>query len=112
MDANPSSAIPPGGSGSWRAFINRPLLALALLALLALSLAYQRGMVADLSTPALELSGFYDLEGVRSGTPFRWTNGDARVWLGGVGQRPWHVTLTVASARPVDLDLPTLNLLA
>jgi hypothetical protein len=112
MAANDPPAAPSGDLVTWRAFINRPLLALALIALAALSLAYQRGLAANLSSPGIVLSGFYDLEGGGTATPYRWTDGDARVWLGGAGKRPWHVTLNLGSARPNDVELPALSVLA
>ena len=100
------------GMFALRAFINRPLLALMLLALVALSLAYQVPVTVDLSQPGVVLSGFYDLEGRTSPRPYRWTDGHAQVWLAGIGRQPFHLVLTLSSARPNDVDLPTTSVLA
>ena len=95
-----------------RVFINRPLLALMLLALVALSLSYQVPVTVDLSQPGVVLSGFYDLEGRTSPRPYRWTDGHAQVWLAGVGSQPFHLVLTLSSARPNAVDLPATSVLA
>ena len=90
---------------------NRPLVALILLAFVALTAAYQVPVTVDLSQPGLVLSGFHDLEGRSSPRPYRWTDGQARVWLAGIGGQPYHLVLTLSSARPTELDLPTTTVL-
>jgi hypothetical protein len=101
-----------GTVASLRDFVNRPLAALILLSMLALALAYQVPVVVDLSQPGLVVNGFYDLEGRSSPRPYRWTDGHAQVWLAGIGRQPYRLVLTLSSARPNNVDLPTLAVLA
>jgi hypothetical protein len=106
------SGSPINNSPPLATAINRPLLALMLLSLVALTLAYQVPIAVDLSQPGVVLGGFYDLEGRTSSRPYRWTDGHARVWLAGIGRQPYHLVLTLSSARPNDVDLPNLSVLA
>src|SRR6202022_1261078 len=61
------------GAGPQTGFVNRPLVALILLSMLALALAYQVPIVVDLSQQGLVMNGFYDLEGRSSPRPYHWT---------------------------------------
>ncbi len=113
MSANvPPSAAQHHPRARVRAFLNRPLVVLVLLSLGALALAYQLRFAADLSSPGVVLDGFYGLEGRSTGRPFQWTGDDAHVWLGGIGDTAYHLTITLSSARPNDVDLPDVRVLA
>ena len=92
--------------------INRSLVVLIAVAILALGLACQWPLSANLSSPGVVLAGVYDLEGRASGAPFRWTNGDAHISFLGIGRQSYRVTMTLSSARPADLELPAVTLLA
>ena len=97
---------------TWSELINRSLIVLIAVAILALGLAFQWPLFANLSSPGVVLTGVYDLEGRTSAAPFRWTNGDAHISFLGVGSQSYRVTLTLSSARPAGLELPTVSLLA
>jgi hypothetical protein len=110
---DPATRIARAGAvTSLRAFLNRPLAALILLSMVTLALAYQVPVVVDLSQPGIVLTGFYDLEGRSSPRPYHWTDGHARVWLAGMGRQPFRVVLTLSSARPNSVALPTVTVLA
>ncbi len=87
------------------------LFVLSLVALIALTLAYQAPFAYDLTTRGLTLSGFHALEG--SGDHrFRWSDGHALIGLAGVGQQPYRLTLTLSGPRPSNVELPSVRVSA
>jgi hypothetical protein len=93
-------------------FVNRPLLVLLFVTLVAEALSYQTPLADNLYSPGITLHGFYDLEGRTSATPYRWTDHSAQIMLSGIGRQALRATLTLSSARPSDVDLPKVQLVA
>lgn len=83
-----------------------------LFALVVLAIAYQFPLSAPWTHPRTVLGGFYELEGVRSSQPYRWTGHDAALWFPALGTQALQLRLTWNSPRPAGTALPSVTVSA
>ena len=95
----------------WRLKLRLDALALLLLALGALALAYQASQAYSLDTRGVALGGFHASEG-SGNRRFRWTDGHADAHFDGIGSRAYRLTLNLSGPRPAGLPPPTVHIAA
>ncbi|MBI5877352.1 MAG: hypothetical protein HZB53_06860 [Chloroflexi bacterium] len=83
-----------------------------LLALIVFASASQVPWSAGWTHARVMLTGFHDLEGVRSGRPYRWTDKEATAWFPSTGIQARMLHVTWNSPRPGGTPLPTVRVSA